>query len=510
MENARSYNGDNLTPEQRSRTMTAVKRKDTRAEMALRKALRARGLNGYRVDWKGAPGRPDVAFTKQRLAVFVDGAFWHGRNDRLRPGRSAYWDGKISKNCIRDRRVNDSLELYGWKVLRLWDDEVLDDSDGAAARVARCLAPLRAAEFFAGIGLVRRALETAGFTIEFANDIEPSKLAMYRANFGDRDFLLGDVRDVRGVDVPDIELATASFPCTDLSLAGRRRGLSGEESGMFWEFARILKEMKARRPNVVMLENVPSFATSNDGQDLRAVILELNRLGYSCDAIRLDARWWVPQSRPRVFIVGSRETIPGASEWRPSSLRPAWLIRFALRNRDLKMHAFPLKDPPQRGVRLANVVERMPSHDSRWWDRSRTAKFVQSLSPLQRRRLRSMESADSVSWHTAYRRTRCGRAVWEIRADDLSGCLRTARGGSSRQALVEAGRGSFSVRWMSSREYASLMGVPEYKLDAVSENQALFGLGDAVCVPAVAWLANEYLAPLVSGALTRNRVSASP
>ncbi len=502
MENARSYAGDNLSREQRSRTMTAVKRKDTRAEMALRKALRARGLNGYRVDWKGAPGRPDVAFTRQRLAVFVDGAFWHGRNDRLRPGRSTYWDDKISRNCSRDNRVNDTLELYGWKVLRLWDDEVLDDSDGAAARVERCLAPLRAAEFFAGIGLVRRALETAGFTIEFANDIERSKLAMYRANFGDREFRLGDVRDVCGSDMPDVELATASFPCTDLSLAGRRRGLSGEESGMFWEFARVLDEMNKRRPKAVMLENVPSFATSNDGRDLRAVIQELNRLGYSCDAIQLDARWWVPQSRPRVFIVGSKEDIVGPSDWRPSLIRPPWLSGFVMRNRDLRMHAFPLRDPPQRQVRLANVVERMRLTDPRWWDRSRITRFTESLSHLQRRRVRALESADSTTWHTAYRRTRNGRAVWEIRADDLSGCLRTARGGSSRQALVEAGRGAVSVRWMTSGEYAALMGVPDYKLESVSENQALFGLGDAVCVPAVAWLANEYLAPLLEGGLT--------
>lgn len=107
-----------------------------------------------------------------------------------------------------------------------------------------------AAEFFAGIGLVRLALEQEGFSVIFANDIEPSKFAFYAANFGPSHFVLGDVRHIHGDDVPDVDLATASFPCTDLSLAGWRRGLSGEQSGMFWEFVRVLREMGSRRPSV--------------------------------------------------------------------------------------------------------------------------------------------------------------------------------------------------------------------------------------------------------------------
>ena len=120
----------------------------------------------------------------------------------------------------------------------------------------------RAAEFFAGIGLVRQALEDVGFSVVFANDIEETKRDMYAANFDASEFVSGDVRDVCGKDVPDIELATASFPCTDLSLAGNRAGLVGVQSSMFWEFARILDEMGHRRPKTALLENVPSFATS--------------------------------------------------------------------------------------------------------------------------------------------------------------------------------------------------------------------------------------------------------
>ena len=125
--------------------------------------------------------------------------------------------------------------------------------------------PLRAAEFFAGIGLVRMALQRAGIDVVWANDIEPIKERIYSENFGTADFRLGDVRQLRGSDLPDVDVATASFPCTDLSLAGWRRGLAGSGSGMFWEFARVLWEMGDRRPQAILLENVPGFVTSHGG-----------------------------------------------------------------------------------------------------------------------------------------------------------------------------------------------------------------------------------------------------
>ena len=151
---------------------------------------------------------------------------------------------------------------------------------------------------------------------------------------------------------------------------------------------------------------------------------------------------------------------------------------------------------------LADVVERLHHSDRRWWDRERLGRFLDSLSPIQADRIEGLRNAMWTSWATAYRRTRHGRAVWEIRDDSISGCLRTARGGSSKQALVEVGRRKVRVRWMAPREYARLQGVPDYRLDGARESQAYFGLGDAVCVPVIAWIAREYLRPLVRGELT--------
>ena len=308
---------------------------------------------------------------------------------------------------------------------------------------------------------------------------------MYEANFGRQDFRLGDIREVNGSDVPDVEVATASFPCTDLSLAGQRRGLNGEQSSMFWEFARVLEEMGSRRPRAVMLENVPSFASSHGGKDLRDALSCLSQLGYDSEVIRVDARHFVPQSRERLFVCARQASGDARQNWQSTfdQRAPSIVPRTA---------AAP---PP-----LDYLLDDLPPDATQWWDEPRAGRLVDSLSEVQRARFDRSRYADAVCWTTGYRRTRAGRAVWELRRDGISGCLRTARGGSSKQALVQAGLGDFRVRWMTSREYARLQGASSYVIpDTVTENQALSGFGDAVCVPAVEWVARSFIAPALQG-----------
>lgn len=377
------------------------------------------------------------------------------------------------------------------------DDATFDEVPKARVAPPR---PIRVAEFFAGIGLVRKALEPSGLEVVWANDIEPIKATMYGANFSLDHYAVCDVREVKGVDIPDIEVATASFPCTDLSLAGWRRGLAGEQSGMFWEFARVLDEMGDRAPSAVLLENVPGFATSHGGRDLEAAIEALNGLGYSCDIFQVDAKHFVPQSRPRLFIVGLQQPVGDRPFW-PDPHRPRHLIDFAVKHPEFALHAFPLQLPPADRRTLADVVERVPTDSEMWWDEARTTRFVGSLSPLQAERLNQLRDG-ALTWRTAYRRTRNGVAVWEVRPDPISGCLRTARGGSSKQALVEIGEGAIRVRWMSGREYARLQGVDDtFDLGGLTRNKVMFGFGDAVCVPVVSWIAAEYLRPVLDGAV---------
>jgi hypothetical protein len=139
----------------------------------------------------------------------------------------------------QEAKAGDTLE-----VVRLGDREYrMRILRGEAPPSAAGLQPPRVAEFFAGIGLVRLALEDHGFKVVFANDIDPDKLEIYRANFGDHDFRLGDIHKINAVEVPDCDLFTASFPCDDLSIAGSWEGLSGKESSAFWGLIRILKEL---------------------------------------------------------------------------------------------------------------------------------------------------------------------------------------------------------------------------------------------------------------------------
>lgn len=131
---------DTYSPEVRSRVMARVKRRDTGPELALRRALYRRGVRGWRCDRGNLPGRPDLAFGRARVAVFVDGGFWHGHPSKYWPGRSGdYWDEKIARNQARDRRVDAELRDVGWTVLRLWDFEVERDADAAAKRVQEAL-----------------------------------------------------------------------------------------------------------------------------------------------------------------------------------------------------------------------------------------------------------------------------------------------------------------------------------------------------------------------------------
>lgn len=132
---------DTRTPEQRSRIMAAVKGKNTGPEIVLRKALYAAGVRGWRCHYRRAPGTPDIAWPRRRVAVFVDGAFWHGHHSRHRPGRSgSYWDEKIARNVERDRAVDIELEDLGWTVVRVWDFEVKRDLPAVVAKVKAVLA----------------------------------------------------------------------------------------------------------------------------------------------------------------------------------------------------------------------------------------------------------------------------------------------------------------------------------------------------------------------------------
>lgn len=353
------------------------------------------------------------------------------------------------------------------------------------------------AEFFAGIGLMRMGLERAGWRVAFANDIDEDKQRMYRDHFGiSEEFVLGDVHKLDANEIPNIALATASFPCNDLSLAGARRGLAGDQSSAFWGFIEALTKMKERRPPMVLLENVTGFLSSHDGNDFRDALLALNRLGYGVDALIIDARRFVPQSRQRLFVIGTKTPNVSALNDTPkfyeSDCRPPALADFIMWNADINWRIRQLPSLPTPTTLLPDILEDLSSNSQVWWSHERANYLLNQMSPKHRGQADAMIRGTRVTYGTVFRRVRKDRSMAELRIDGIAGCLRTPRGGSGRQILFAAGKGRFAVRLLTPRECARLMGADDFAIN-VPLNQAFFGFGDAVCVPVIEWIARNYL-----------------
>lgn len=514
-------------PRNISEIMRKVRSVDTTPEVAYRKKLWAKGYR-YVLHKKNLPGKPDLVLPAQRIAIFIDGDFWHGGQWRKRnlanlesqftkTVSKKYWLRKIRSNMSRDATATAKLIEQGWKVMRIWETDIKKDLEGCVSMTENAMSvrepelqysvvPQKTvAEFFSGIGLMRIGLERQGWMIRFANDIDEQKCSLYRAHFDDAEehLLKGDIHEIDPAVVPAVTLATASFPCNDLSLAGTRKGLAGNQSSAFWGFVQMLERMGSRRPPIVLLENVTGFLTSHGGSDFRNALMALNKLGYSVDAFILDAARFVPQSRQRLFVIGSLETpmsqdsVKEQFQFFQSDVRPKGLAKFILAHDEINWNIRPLPSQPELILTLTDILEDLPDSSSYWWNKERREYLLDQMSPRHRTIAEEMICGNEITFGTVFRRVRNGKSMAELRTDGIAGCLRTPRGGSGRQILFKAGKGKFAVRLLTPRECARLMGADDFTIN-VPLNQALFGFGDAVCVPVIEWIAVNYLNPLVN------------
>jgi len=367
-------------------------------------------------------------------------------------------------------------------------------------------APLTLYEFFAGGGMARIGLGE-GWACAFANDFDPVKAATWRANFGEApQFREGDVWALHACDLPGrADLAWASSPCQDFSLAGARAGLAGGRSSAFFGFWRLIEALAAedRAPRTLVIENVAGLVTSHGGADFQALCRALAAQGYAFGALEIDAARFLPQSRPRIFVVATQGPVPvglvgdspfhsravrAAAEALPADLARRWVW-------------WSLSAPPARNTDLAALLE--PDDAVDWHDAARTARLVALMAPVHRARLAQQAQRGERAVGAVYRRTRTedGQRTQraEVRFDGLAGCLRTPRGGSSRQTLVVVDGGQVRSRLVSAREAARLMGLPDsYRLPA-SATAAHHVTGDGVAVPVVRWLSRNLLEPLLQG-----------
>lgn len=364
-------------------------------------------------------------------------------------------------------------------------------------------------EFFAGGGMARLGLG-AGWACRFANDFDPAKAETYRRNFTDAEHHLhqGDVWALGAADLPGrADLAWASSPCQDFSLAGARAGLAGGRSSAFFGFWRLVQGLAAegRAPRAVVIENVSGLLTSHGGADFAALGEALVAEGYAFGALEIDAAAFLPQSRPRVFVIATREAPPprlvGESPFQTRAVRaaaarlPAHVARAWI---DWRVPA-----PAPRNTDLAALLE--ADDDVAWHAPEQTEAWLSMMAPLHLARIAHAQARGERVVGGVFRRMRIedGRRVQraEVRFDGLAGCLRTPRGGSSRQVILAVDGDRVSTRLMTGREAARLMGLPEsYRLPK-SVTSALHVAGDGVAVPVVRWLAASILEPLLQQAV---------
>lgn len=377
-------------------------------------------------------------------------------------------------------------------------------------------------EFFAGGGMARAGLGPEWECL-LANDFDAKKGASYAANWGADDLRVGDVAALTTADLPGrADLAWASFPCQDLSLAGAGAGLKGERSGTFWPFWKLIKALgeEDRAPRLVVLENVYGALSSHDGKDFAAICAALAGAGYRFGAVIINAVHFVPQSRPRLFIIGAHKSIPlpGAliaggpnDEWHPSALLEAY-GKLSKRSQSAWTW-WRLPSPPARASIFADLVEDDPQGVT-WHTAAETKQLIGMMSAVNRAKVEAAKKAGGRVVGTIYKRTRAdgpnGEKVQraEIRFDDVAGCLRTPVGGSSRQTIMVIEGKRVRSRLLSPREAARLMGLPDTYLLPKNYNEAYHLAGDGVAVPVVRFLAEHVLEPLLAAALATERKAA--
>lgn len=365
-------------------------------------------------------------------------------------------------------------------------------------------------DFFCGGGMAGYGLG-GSWRCVFANDFDEMKAETYRANQRDVPEIL--CKDIKQVDVEELpglaDLAWASFPCQDLSLAGNGVGLNGERSGTFWAFWRLMQELdnKGRAPRSIVLENVYGAITSHGGKDFLAIADAFAKRSYRFGAVVIDAERFVPQSRERLFIIAVHESVgiparlaasgPNDVFHPPSLLK----VRAMMKKETAAQWVWwQLPTPTARIAVLSDILEGDDAVDS-WHTAEQTDWLLRLMDANNRSKVQRAIEAKVRSVGTVYRRTRPTKAGGktqraEVRFDEVAGCLRTPAGGSSRQTILVVDRGKVRSRLLTAREAARLMGLPDrYKLPP-RYNDAYHVAGDGVVVPVVRFLAKHVLEPV--------------
>lgn len=319
---------------------------------------------------------------------------------------------------------------------------------------------LKFIDLFAGIGGIRLGFERAGAKCVWSNDIDKSCSTTHKANFGDKNFYLGDIKEVKSVDIPAFDILCAGFPCQPFSIAGvskkksldRPHGFKDKTQGtLFYEIARLIKD---RRPAAFFLENVKNLKSHDNGRTFAVIKETLEELGYSFFYKIIDAKYFVPQHRERIFMVG-----------------------FDNRSLDFR---FP--EVNNGNYALKDILEKEVDHKYTLTDK--LWKYLQNYAEKHRQKGNGF-----------------GFGLADLNSHTRTLSARYYKDGSEILIPQE----NKNPRRLTPRECARLQGFPETFLIPVADTPAYKQFGNAVAVPVVEAIAKE-----VVRTLTEKPKSAQP
>lgn len=462
---------DKHTPEQRRKNMQAVKSKDSKIEITLRKELWSRGLR-YRKNVKSVFGKPDIAFIGKKVAVFCDSEFWHGYdwNNRIHDFKSnqEFWIPKIERNMQRDKEVSETLKSEGWIVLRFWGKEIKKNpcrcADIIEKAVKRSMPKYKSIDLFAGIGGIRLGFDNAfGQSIEtvFVSEWDKNAQKTYTANFHDNFDIAGDITVFDEKDVPEFDICLAGFPCQAFSLAGQRKGFEDNYKGvcrgnLFLDVARICEY---RKPKVIFCENVKGLVIHDKGRTFKIICDTFTHLGYTVHYKILNSKdFGVPQNRERIYIV-------------------------AFRN-DIDSTGFTFPSPTNSESILRDIMEENPV----------PAKYYLSETYMQ-----------TLKNHKARHAAKGNGFGYEIRNwEEIAGALVCGGMGRERNLVVDSRQQNLvptthikgeinkdGIRKLTPREWARLQGFPDDFILPLADTHLYNQLGNSVTVNVIAAIAEK-------------------
>ena len=327
-------------------------------------------------------------------------------------------------------------------------------------------------DLFSGMGGFHKGFENAGYNVtSYFSEIDKHAIAVYKQQFKDSTYV-GSVTDVRGEDLPSIDLITFGSPCQDFSLAGKRRGMDGERSSLILEAIRLIDECQ---PRVFIWENVKGAFSSNAGADFAAILQAFSNIGgYRLEWQLLNTSWFLPQNRPRVYLVGYRSELP--RDWR--GVFPIGNIR---EETYPQPSAVQISNASTREFGWKNVSPCLAARDYK------EPKIVK-IKSATKRGYELADVGDSINLSQPNSKTRRGR-VGDQRAQTLET--------SCNQAVILEG---YEVRRLTPLECERLQGFPDNHtalgnydgvVKEVSKTQRYKMCGNAVTVDVVKEIANR-------------------